>query len=46
MRENVYPKWIAKGSLRQDEADKELNTMRAVLATLERLHREQNPTLF
>lgn len=34
MRERVYPHWVRGGRLKQDKADREIETMRAVLATL------------
>jgi signal recognition particle subunit SEC65 len=39
LRERVYPKWIAegKGGLTQATADRKLETMRAVAATLRAL---------
>lgn len=46
MRENVYPRWIANKRMSESQAAKEMNAMRAVLATLERLDRDQNPGLF
>lgn len=41
MRERVYPKWVAAGRIKPDSADRELATMRAVLATLEALQPNQ-----
>lgn len=37
MREKVYPRWVARGTMDQPHADKELACMRAVLGTLESL---------
>ena len=34
LRRNVYPKWVEKGRMKQDAADKEIATMEAVLQTL------------
>ena len=34
MRERLYPGWIAKGTLKQADADRQLERMRAVLHTL------------
>lgn len=34
MRVRVYPHWVRGGRLKQDKADREIETMRAVLATL------------
>ncbi len=36
MRERNYPKWVAAGRMKQAEADRELDRMRAVLNSLER----------
>lgn len=41
MRERVYGSWVAKGKMRQENADYEIAAMRAVLATLERVQLEQ-----
>lgn len=46
MRESAYPKWIQIGRMTQAQADRELNTMRAVLATLERALKAERPGLF
>lgn len=37
MRERLYPGWIAKGTLKQADADRQLERMRAALATLHEL---------
>jgi len=37
MRRRVYPKWIESGRMKQDEADREIARMEAVLATLQGL---------
>lgn len=34
LRERVYPRWIVGARITQDKADREIATMRAVLATL------------
>lgn len=34
MRERVYPRFVASGKMSQQECDKELRAMRAVLETL------------
>lgn len=34
MRERVYPRWVQSERMTQEKADRELLTMRAVLATL------------
>lgn len=41
MRERVYPRFIAKGTLTEAEAERQIATMKAVQATLERLRDEQ-----
>lgn len=35
MRERVYPKWIAAGRMKAEMAEREIDTMRGVLETLE-----------
>ena len=37
MREKVYPRWIEQKRMTQAKADKEIETMKAVLVTLETL---------
>ncbi len=37
MRQDVYPRWVGKGKLRQAEADYQIVAMQAVLETLEQL---------
>jgi len=39
MRERVYPKWVQTRRLSQEQADRELGRMRAVLNTLQNLKR-------
>ena len=42
MRESAYPKWVANGKMKQEKADAEIATMKAVLETVhdvERLRR-------
>lgn len=34
MRRRVYPRWIESGRMRQEESDREIARMEAVLATL------------
>lgn len=46
MRVHVYPRWVGQGRMTQAEADRELNTMRAVQATLERALKAERPGLF
>lgn len=33
-REGVYPRWVERGSMTKQQADEEIEAMRAVLATL------------
>jgi hypothetical protein len=37
MRERVYPGFVAKGRMKQEQADHEIAAMKAVLGTLEGL---------
>ncbi len=37
LRRNVYPKWVASGRMKQQDADREIRAMEAVLATLKGL---------
>ena len=37
MREKVYPKWVEQGRMKQDKADREIETMKEVLNTLTKL---------
>ena len=46
MRSSVYPRWIGNGKMTEAQANREINTMGAVLATLERVASEQRPGLF
>lgn len=34
MRDQVYPRRVEDGKMKQEQADREINTMRAVLGTL------------
>lgn len=34
MRSNVYPRWVKQGKLSQENADKEMRRLTAVMATL------------
>lgn len=34
MRKNVYPKWIATGRLKQEDADREIAALTAALHTI------------
>jgi hypothetical protein len=43
MRRTVYPKFIASGRMKQDEADREIERMDAVYATLKALQSSQEP---
>jgi len=40
MRERVYPTWVQRRRLSQEQADRELSRMRAVLKTLQDLQSE------
>ncbi len=40
MRINTYPKWVAGYRMKQADADREIASMRAVLATLKELANE------
>ena len=44
-RERVYARRVAEGKMKQDQADRELAAMQAVLETLRKLFNEQNPEL-
>lgn len=46
MRQSVYPRWIGAGRMKQQDAERELRAMQAVLTTLERVRTEQRPGLF
>ena len=46
LRQSAYPRWVARGSMLQRDADRELQAMQAVLATLERVRSDQRPELF
>jgi hypothetical protein len=37
MRKRVYPRWVQNAKMTQEEADRQLQTMEAVQATLEGL---------
>jgi hypothetical protein len=45
MRRHVYPKWVAGGKLTQAAAEQQIADMEAVQATLERVLREERPSL-
>lgn len=34
LRRNVYPKWVAKGKMRQEEADREIALMETALQSV------------
>ena len=42
MRERVYPGWVERRRLSQEQADRELTRMRAVLRTLQVVKRTVN----
>jgi hypothetical protein len=46
LREHVYARRVAEGKMEQTEADIELQTMRAVLGTLEHYRSVLRPELF
>lgn len=50
MRKRVYPRWVQNAKMTQEEADRQLQTMEAVQATLEQLRdaekAKQEPGLF
>lgn len=50
MRKRVYPRWVATQKMTQEEADRQILVMEAVLATLEGLRAEAraktSPELF
>ena len=46
MRKRVYPKWVLSERMSQDQATLEIDTMAAVLATLERLSEQGQTRLF
>jgi|SRR5215472_4510478 len=35
MRRNVYPKWVANGKMKQEDADREIAGMQAIVLSLE-----------
>jgi hypothetical protein len=41
MRKKVYPRWIQSGRMTPEESERQILTMEAVLATLERVRDEQ-----
>lgn len=43
MRNWVYPRWVEKGRMNQEQADRELEAMIAVLATLQEVQRQREP---
>ena len=45
-RETRFAQWLAARTITQQTADKELNCMRAVLATLERVQRAEQVQTF
>lgn len=46
LRNKVYPRWVEKGRMHQEQADRELEAMIAVLATLQEVQRAREPELF
>lgn len=45
-RGHVYPRLVSVGKMKQTDAEREIGTMSAVLATLQRVRDEQRPGLF
>lgn len=45
-RRHVYPRLVSAGKMKQADAEREIDTMAAVLATLQRVRDEQRPGLF
>lgn len=45
-RGHVYPRLVSVGKMKQADAEREIETMGAVLATLQRVRDEQRPGLF
>lgn len=45
-RGHVYPRLVSVGKMKQADAEREIETMGAVLATLQRVRDEQRPELF
>lgn len=43
MRERCYPRWVAQGRLKEHEAQREIERMRAVLHTLQELAGRSRP---
>ncbi len=41
MRKRVYPRWVATGKMTQEEADRQIEAMEAVQATLEKLRDDE-----
>lgn len=46
LRNKVYPRWVEKGRIHQEQADREIEAMIAVLATLQEVQRLREPGLF
>lgn len=46
MRQRVFPRWVSAGKMQQADADREITTMIAVLATLQEVQRQREPGLF
>jgi polyhydroxyalkanoate synthesis regulator phasin len=41
MRKRVYPGWVQRGKMTQEEADRQIEVMEAVQATLETLQADE-----
>lgn len=46
VRSKVYPRWVESGRMKHDQADREVEAMIAVLATLQEVQRQREPGLF
>lgn len=45
LRERVYPRYVRDGRMTEAQRIRRIETMRDILATLERLYATENPTL-
>lgn len=46
LRRNVYPKWIASNRMTKEKADREIETMASIVATLEKVQACEEAGLF
>jgi hypothetical protein len=44
LRQQLYPKWVERGTLRPESAEHELAAMHAIIGTLEREAQKQHET--